>query len=125
MLYGHTNPWDHLPGTLMVREAGGAAAHRDGTPYDARSTSPGLVVAADPATLAARAEPHVRTSGRNSPEKDALAGFGLTARRVPFRAVIAVTLGSGCVQSRGGRPGSLPGRRRSRGPLRDLHLADP
>lgn len=52
VLYGHTNPWDHLPGALMVSEAGGAVAHRDGTPYTARTTSPGLVVAADPATLA-------------------------------------------------------------------------
>lgn len=51
LLYGHTFPWDHLPGTLMVREAGGAACHRDGTAYDARSTSPGLVIASDPATL--------------------------------------------------------------------------
>ena len=51
MLYGHTNPWDHLPGTLMLREAGGAAAHRDGTPYTARSRGAGLVVASDPATL--------------------------------------------------------------------------
>jgi fructose-1,6-bisphosphatase/inositol monophosphatase family enzyme len=51
LLYGHTNPWDHLPGTLMLREAGGAAAHRSGVPYDARSTDLGLVVAADPATL--------------------------------------------------------------------------
>jgi fructose-1,6-bisphosphatase/inositol monophosphatase family enzyme len=51
LLYGHTNPWDHLPGTLMVTEAGGAAAHRDGTPYAARTTSAGLVVAADAATL--------------------------------------------------------------------------
>ncbi len=51
VLYGHTNPWDHLPGTLMLREAGGAASHRDGTPYDARSGGAGLVVAADPVTL--------------------------------------------------------------------------
>jgi len=51
VLYGHTYPWDHLPGTLMLREAGGAVSHRDGTPYDARSVSPGLVVAADAATL--------------------------------------------------------------------------
>ena len=51
LLYGHTNPWDHLPGTLMVREAGGAAAHRDGTPYSATSEGGGLVVASDPATL--------------------------------------------------------------------------
>ena len=52
VLYGHTFPWDHLPGTLMVTEAGGAVAHRDGTAYTARTTSPGLVVASDPATLA-------------------------------------------------------------------------
>ena len=51
VLYGHTNPWDHLPGTLMVREAGGAVSHRDGTPYDARSTAAGLIVASDPGTL--------------------------------------------------------------------------
>ena len=51
LLYGHTKPWDHLPGTLMLREAGGAAAHRDGVPYDARSGGAGLVVAADAATL--------------------------------------------------------------------------
>ena len=35
----------------MVREAGGAASHRDGTPYSARSGGAGLVVAADAATL--------------------------------------------------------------------------
>jgi fructose-1,6-bisphosphatase/inositol monophosphatase family enzyme len=51
VLYGHTNPWDHLPGTLMVAEAGGASAHRDGTPYSARSRGRGLVVAADAQTL--------------------------------------------------------------------------
>ena len=51
LLYGHTNPWDHLPGTLMLAEAGGAASHRDGTPYTARSTSPGLIVASDAETL--------------------------------------------------------------------------
>jgi fructose-1,6-bisphosphatase/inositol monophosphatase family enzyme len=51
ILYGHTNPWDHLPGTLMVHEAGGASSHRDGTPYTARSGAAGLVVASDAATL--------------------------------------------------------------------------
>ena len=51
LLYGHTNPWDHLPGTLMVAEAGGTSAHPDGTPYTARSLGRGLVVAADPVTL--------------------------------------------------------------------------
>lgn len=52
LVYGHTNPWDHLPGTLMVSEAGGASAHRDGTPYHARSQGRGLIAAADPDTLA-------------------------------------------------------------------------
>ncbi len=51
LLYGHTKPWDHLPGTLMVTEAGGAGAHADGSSYSARSGGAGLVVAADPATL--------------------------------------------------------------------------
>ena len=35
----------------MVAEAGGAFAHKDGTAYSARSTSAGLVVAADADTL--------------------------------------------------------------------------
>ena len=56
LLYGHTNPWDHLPGTLMVAEAGGASAHADGADYTARSTGRGLVAAADPATLDAAIE---------------------------------------------------------------------
>ncbi len=51
LLYGHTNPWDHLPGTLMVAEAGGASAHADGADYTARSGGRGLVVASDPTTL--------------------------------------------------------------------------
>jgi integrase/recombinase XerD len=42
---------DRERGTLMVREAGGAAAHRNGTPYSATSQDGGLVVASDPATL--------------------------------------------------------------------------
>ena len=51
LLYGHTNPWDHLPGTLMLAEAGGASSHPDGAPYTARSDGHGLVVAADEDTL--------------------------------------------------------------------------
>ena len=52
VLYGHTNPWDHLPGTLMLREAG-----RSGGPPRRHAVhrtvgGPGLVVAADPETLA-------------------------------------------------------------------------
>ena len=53
LLYSRNHPWDHVPGTLLVAEAGGYAGHPDGTAYTPRSRLPGLVVAADPATYAA------------------------------------------------------------------------
>ncbi len=53
LVYSRSNAWDHAPGALMVTEAGGRAGHPDGTAYGPRSTRPGLVVAADPATYAA------------------------------------------------------------------------
>lgn len=56
LLYGHTNAWDHLPGALMLTEAGGALAHADGTAYGPRSSGRGLVCAADPDTLARAVE---------------------------------------------------------------------
>ncbi|WP_313565716.1 inositol monophosphatase family protein [Mobilicoccus sp.] len=34
LLYTRGLPWDHCPGSLMVRELGGVVAHLDGTPYD-------------------------------------------------------------------------------------------
>ena len=49
VLFWRTLPWDHAPGVLLVREAGGVARRFDGTDYhpadddDAR----GLLVAAD------------------------------------------------------------------------------
>ena len=52
LLYSRSNPWDHAPGTLMVREAGGSVGHPDGTPYGPRSLRPGLVVAVDRSTCA-------------------------------------------------------------------------
>lgn len=52
LVYGHTNPWDHLPGSLLLSEVGGASAHRDGTSYHSRSVGSGLIAAADPETLA-------------------------------------------------------------------------
>ncbi|MDO5503422.1 MAG: inositol monophosphatase [Actinomycetia bacterium] len=42
-----TNPWDHAPGTLMVREAGGSVGHSDGSDYDPRHLRPGIIVARD------------------------------------------------------------------------------
>lgn len=48
LVYNRLKPWDHLPGTLMVREVGGVAVHFDGTPYGAASVGrTGLVAAAD------------------------------------------------------------------------------
>jgi fructose-1,6-bisphosphatase/inositol monophosphatase family enzyme len=33
-LYFRLLPWDHAPGALIVREAGGVVRHPDGTEYD-------------------------------------------------------------------------------------------
>lgn len=52
LIYGNSNPWDHAPGILMVVEAGGAACFRDGTPYSPTTQGSGLVIGADPDTLA-------------------------------------------------------------------------
>lgn len=52
IVYTRSNAWDHLPGTLMVEEAGGSFGHVDGAPYTRRSNGRGLLVAADPATFA-------------------------------------------------------------------------
>lgn len=52
LIYSRSNAWDHVPGALMVREAGGVIARADGTAYSARSPLGGLVVAADHATYA-------------------------------------------------------------------------
>lgn len=51
-LFGPTLPWDHVPGVLLVEEAGGVARRPDGTPYLPSDTGGGLLVAADEATWA-------------------------------------------------------------------------
>jgi fructose-1,6-bisphosphatase/inositol monophosphatase family enzyme len=38
-------PWDHAPGALIIKEAGGTALHLDGTPYRATDSERGLLVA--------------------------------------------------------------------------------
>ena len=53
ILYSRSNAWDHAPGSLMVTEAGGHVGHLDGVDYGPRSTTPGLIVAADRTTYAA------------------------------------------------------------------------
>ncbi|MEV1288136.1 inositol monophosphatase family protein [Micromonospora sp. NPDC049679] len=45
-LFWRTLPWDHAPGALLVREAGGAARRFDGGPYDPVDDRSGLLVAA-------------------------------------------------------------------------------
>lgn len=51
ILYWRTLPWDHAPGVLLVREAGGTAHRPDGSPYQPdQHARPGLLVARNPAT---------------------------------------------------------------------------
>jgi len=50
VFFWRTLPWDHAPGTLLVREAGGVATRPDGTPYRPEPGGRGLLVAADPPT---------------------------------------------------------------------------
>ena len=45
-LYSRLKPWDHLPGSLIVQEAGGYVAQWDGSPYTPKDKDVGLIVAA-------------------------------------------------------------------------------
>jgi fructose-1,6-bisphosphatase/inositol monophosphatase family enzyme len=47
LLYNKLMPWDHAPGWLLHREAGGYAARFDGSAYGPHLTSGGLIVAPD------------------------------------------------------------------------------
>lgn len=60
LVYGRSHPWDHVPGSLLVAEAGGVMGHPDGSPYSPRSLQPGLVVAADEQTFALVCPPAAR-----------------------------------------------------------------
>ena len=44
-LYARIKPWDHLPGALIVSEAGGYVAKWDKSPYEARDRGVGLIAA--------------------------------------------------------------------------------
>lgn len=44
--YSSVHPWDHLPGTLLVREVGGVAKHLDGTRYRVDTTAGPILTAA-------------------------------------------------------------------------------
>jgi len=53
LLFSHSHAWDHAPGALLLREAGGEVGFADGTAYEPRIRTPRLVAAADAATLRA------------------------------------------------------------------------
>jgi fructose-1,6-bisphosphatase/inositol monophosphatase family enzyme len=46
-LYGKVMPWDHAPGSLIHKEAGGHTAFLDGAPYSVRQSTGGLLCAPD------------------------------------------------------------------------------
>jgi fructose-1,6-bisphosphatase/inositol monophosphatase family enzyme len=51
IVYGRGNPWDHVPGSLLLAESGGHLGLLDGTAYDpSRVAGHGIVAAADRAT---------------------------------------------------------------------------
>lgn len=50
LLYHKLMPWDHAPGWLLHREAGGHSAHFDGTPYRPTRLDGGLLCAPDEAS---------------------------------------------------------------------------
>ena len=47
LIFNRLMPWDHLPGTLLHHEAGGFAAHFDGSPYSPADRTGGLICAPD------------------------------------------------------------------------------
>ena len=47
LIFGKLMPWDHAPGWLIHREAGGYSARIDGSPYLPTHRSGGLIVAPD------------------------------------------------------------------------------
>jgi fructose-1,6-bisphosphatase/inositol monophosphatase family enzyme len=49
VLFHRTLPWDHAPGTLLLREAGGVARRPDGSRYRPADDGLGLLNAADEA----------------------------------------------------------------------------
>ncbi len=50
LIYNHSKPWDHLPGSLLVQEAGGWIGGIDGGPFAAQGLGSGLVSTPDRAT---------------------------------------------------------------------------
>lgn len=53
VMWNGTHPWDHVPGSLMLAEAGGYLGDFDGNPYQPQVPARGLIGAADQATYQA------------------------------------------------------------------------
>ncbi len=51
LLFARLMPWDHAPGWLLLREAGGFAARLDGSPYAPTRTDGGLLCVPDEASF--------------------------------------------------------------------------
>lgn len=47
-IYWRTLAWDHAPGALLLREAGGTVTHLDGADYEPAKPRPGLLLARTP-----------------------------------------------------------------------------
>ncbi|MBC9956317.1 inositol monophosphatase family protein [Yimella sp. cx-51] len=47
LLYGGSMPWDHAPGSLLLRETGGVVGYADGSDYDPTSLQTPLLAAGD------------------------------------------------------------------------------
>lgn len=52
LFYTSMHPWDHLAGSLMVRESGGVSRTVDGVDYTVASRTRGLIIAGDVASWA-------------------------------------------------------------------------
>ena len=50
VLYYRLLPWDHAPGALIVREAGGVVRHPDGRDYDLFDKSESTLLSPDEGT---------------------------------------------------------------------------
>jgi len=50
LVYNRSMPWDHLPGALILTEAGGVIGRHDGGPLEPRRLEGGIVAAPDQAT---------------------------------------------------------------------------
>ncbi len=68
-LFGKLAPWDHLPGLLLHREAGGFAACLDGEPYTLGTRAQGLLCAPDEASWRALRDALTEDIGVRSAER--------------------------------------------------------